>query len=182
MKATYSIFTLLFCLLMGTGFAQNLVELPEEKINWMTWEEMATANAKEPKKIFVDAYTDWCGWCKRMDATTFKDPELVKYVNEHYYAVKFNAEMKDTIVFQDSVMTSSKPEGRSAHQLAIWLLNGRLSYPTFVILDENYNNFGPIPGYKKPTELEPFLRFVGEGLHQTTDWSTFLSTFQPQFN
>ncbi|MEL7425057.1 MAG: DUF255 domain-containing protein, partial [Bacteroidota bacterium] len=42
-----------------------------EEIQWLSWDEAIARMATEPKKIFVDVYTGWCGWCKRMDATTF---------------------------------------------------------------------------------------------------------------
>lgn len=182
MITRYTLLGLLFLMGFTTLRAQEIALTPPPKINWMTWEEMMAANAETPKKIFVDAYTDWCGWCKRMDATTFKNPNLVNYLNEHYYAVKLDAEMRDTVLFQDSAMVPSSARPRAPHQLAVWLLNGKMSYPTFVILDENYRNFGPIPGYKKPAELEPFLVFIGEGHYRSTDWNSFYTNFQPQFN
>ena len=65
----------------------------------MTIEEAyALTTAEEsPKKIFIDVYTDWCGWCKRMDKATFQRPEVATYMNEHFYNVKFNAEQKEDI-------------------------------------------------------------------------------------
>ena len=69
------------------------------QIKWMTWteamEKMAT-DAK-PKKIMVDLYTDWCGYCKKMDRTTFQDKEVIKYVNEHFIPIKLDAEQKEII-------------------------------------------------------------------------------------
>ena len=62
------------------------------EIQWLTMEEAYEKTQKEPKKILVDVYTDWCGWCKVMDRGTFRDEKVVAYVNEHYYAVKFDAE------------------------------------------------------------------------------------------
>ena len=56
-------------------------DIQAQDINLMTWEQAAAANEKEPKKIFVDVYTDWCGWCKRMDVTTFKDPAVVALIS-----------------------------------------------------------------------------------------------------
>ena len=52
---------------------------------------------ENPKKIFIDVYTDWCGWCKRMDNTTFKDSVMVKFLNDNFYCVKLNAEQKEDI-------------------------------------------------------------------------------------
>ena len=74
-----------------------LVNKPEEKatIKWLTLEEAYKLNQKNPKKIFVDVYTNWCGWCKRMDRDTFQDAKVAEFVNENFYAVKLNAESQD---------------------------------------------------------------------------------------
>ncbi|HSJ67441.1 MAG TPA: DUF255 domain-containing protein, partial [Anditalea sp.] len=52
-----------------------------DKINWLTFEEAAAMTEKDPKMIIVDVYTDWCGWCKKMDKGTFTDPTVVEYIN-----------------------------------------------------------------------------------------------------
>ena len=62
-----------------------------------------------PKKVFIDLYTSWCGWCKRMDATTFKQRAIVEYMNQKYYAVKFDAETRDTINFNGHSFINSDP-------------------------------------------------------------------------
>jgi thioredoxin-related protein len=76
---------------------------PGASIQWLTWQEAADKAKVEPRKIFVDIYTDWCGWCKRMDATTFQDPRVIEYMNANFYAVKLNAEMKEEISFNDHI-------------------------------------------------------------------------------
>ena len=61
----------------------------KDDIQWMTWSEVEDALKKEKRKVFVDIYTTWCGPCKEMDRTTFKDKEIIKYINDNFYAVKF---------------------------------------------------------------------------------------------
>ena len=70
----------------------------EAKIKWYSFEEAYALSKKKPKKMCVDIFTEWCGWCKKMDAETFTNPTIVKYMNAHFYCVKFDAERKDTIV------------------------------------------------------------------------------------
>ncbi len=71
-----------------------------------------------------------------MDASTFVDPVIVKMMNENFYAVKLDAEQKDTIWFQDNAFVNPNPEGRkSSHQMAQALLKGKMSYPSFVFLN-----------------------------------------------
>ncbi|MGB3078914.1 MAG: DUF255 domain-containing protein, partial [Saprospiraceae bacterium] len=46
------------------------------QINWLTWEEAQAKNQQHPKKFIVDVYTQWCGWCKKMDKATFEEPKI----------------------------------------------------------------------------------------------------------
>lgn len=150
------------------AFAQPSTQMeatPEEsKINWMSWEEAMDAMDDEPRKVFIDVYTDWCGWCKRMDAATFTDEDVIDYMNENYYAVKFDAEGKDDKEYQGRTLTYRANAGRrGVHELAIVLLNGRLGYPSFVYLDEERNSLKISPGYKTPDVLLAELRSVASG-------------------
>lgn len=169
---------LLFLLLVLPSFlpAQN------EGIHWMSFTDAMAKRDKAPKKIFIDMYTDWCGWCKRMDASTFIHPEVVKYMNEHYYAVKFNAEKEGPISIRDSVYKVNPQYGRNGtHEIAVEMLQGKLSYPSFVFLDERFNMLSPLPGYQTPEQLEPVLRFFAEGIYLTTSWADYQKKFLPSW-
>ena len=137
---------------------ETLIETPVEdssKIQWMTWDEAIKANKVKPKKLFIDVYTDWCGWCKRMDATTFSDEKVVKYINDNFYAVKFNAEQKEDILYKGHTLKYQPNGRRGFHGLAYSLLDGKLGYPSYVYLDEAENRISISPGYKP---VEPFLK------------------------
>jgi len=146
---------------------------PGESIRWITWEQAVKLNKDSPKKIFIDVYTDWCGWCKRMDATTFQEPEVVKYMNEHFYAVKLDAEMKEKIRFRDQDFKWVNTGRRGVHTLAYSLLEGRMSYPSFVTLNENFDRIAIMPGYKKGEQLIKELRFAAEDKYKETSWEDF---------
>ena len=131
-----------------------------QKINWMTFQEAVKLNETAPKKIFIDVYTDWCGWCKKMDKTTFLDPAVVEYMNENYYAVKLDAEMNDTISFAGYTFVNEGGR-RGTHQLAAALLQGRLSYPSYVFMNEKNQVLTVAPGYMEPKDLMPILKYIG---------------------
>ena len=148
-------------------------------IKWMTWEEAQAANKKAPKKIFVDVYTDWCGWCKRMDANTFSDPKIIDYINKNYYAVKFNAEQKADITFNGKVYKYiDNGNGRGYHELAGFLLQGKLSYPTTLYIDEKLNLLSPVPGYQDVPTLQMILYYFGSNTYLTTNWEEFQKNYK----
>jgi len=141
-------------------------------IEWMSFEQAVFRSDMQPKKIFIDVYTDWCGWCKRMDAGTFKDSLITSYLGDNYYAVKLNAETKDTIRFRDKVFVF-KPEFK-ANELAVSLLNGKMGYPSFVIMDDKYTLLQPLSGYQTTEELLPVLKFYGTDAYKTMKFEEYV--------
>ncbi|MCE2845428.1 MAG: DUF255 domain-containing protein [Sphingobacteriales bacterium] len=125
-------------------------------IQWMGFEEAVRRCDQQPRKLFIDVYTDWCGWCKRMDAGTFRDSAVVAYMNANYYAVKLDAETRDTLRFRENVFVF-KPEYKT-NELALSLLNGKLGYPSFVIMSEDYTILRHLSGYQTREELMPVLQ------------------------
>jgi len=155
---------------------------PEKKINWLTIEEAQELVKTAPKKIMIDVYTDWCGPCKMMMRNTFTNPWVIDYINEHYYAVKFNAESPDPITFKGTeyVNENYNPNAvrKGTHQFAaIAMSNGRLAYPTIVYMDEKLDILSPVQGYMAPEQIEPVMTFFGEGLYETTNWEDYQKTF-----
>lgn len=170
-----------------------------QSIKWLTFEEAVKLNKTAPKKIFIDLYTDWCGWCKVMDRTTFADTVIAKYMTDNFYAVKFNAEGKDPVKFYGPVMKydSLKKEkvvvndtivfkydataGRNGtHGLAMALTDGRLSYPTFIILDTNFQRLDIIAGYQQAPVFETQINYYGSGSNVTMPYDQFVKDFKPK--
>lgn len=174
---------ILFC--ASFFFATSLMSFTygqATSIKWMSFTEAYEASAQaaesEKKKVLVDVYTDWCGWCKRMDQTTFSDSDVAAYINKHYYPVKLNAEKEGPIVLGDSTYEIKKDLGRNGtHSLAVQLLQGKMSYPSIVYLDEHFNMLSPVPGYQTPEQIEPILRFFGDNAFLDKKWEDYQSGF-----
>ena len=125
----------------------------EADIAWMTWEQAIAANQRAPKPLVIDVYTDWCGWCKRMDATTFKDPRVVKAIADNFYAVKFDAEQKADIVYDGTTFSYQRAGNRGVHALAASLLDNRLSYPSIVYFNDKMERVMISAGFKDADTL-----------------------------
>lgn len=147
-------------------------------VKWVTWEEAVALSKENPKKIFVDVYTDWCGWCKRMDAMTFEHPIISQYLNDKYYAVKLNAEQRGDIVFQGHTFKFQSSGGRGVHELAAALLQNKMSYPTTVVLNEEFKILQPLPGFKGPEEFDVILKYFGENKFKNSSWEEFTSSYK----
>jgi thioredoxin-related protein len=145
------------------------------QVNWMSWEEMNRAYQENPKKVMVNVYTNWCRWCKKMEMQTFQDPDLSNYLNEHFYCVRFNAESTEMVNFQGEVYRFQKADGY--HELAAKILNGRMSYPTFVFLDENLQVIQPIPGFKDPRDFQMITSYFATGHYMKTPWAIYKSKY-----
>ncbi len=161
------------CLTIGAVYAQN-------KIQWKDFETAAKLNqrSKTRKKVFIDVYTHWCGWCKVLDRKTFPDPRVVKVMNKYYHAVKLNAETRDTIYFQGKPHTYI-PRYR-ANLLALRLLDGRMVYPSMVILDENMRRLTIITGYKSADDLLPYLVYYGGDYYKKKKFREFRRKYYQQ--
>lgn len=161
----------------------------DTKINWMTMNEALAAQAKNPKKIMLDAYTNWCGPCKMLDKNTFQNPDVAKFVNENYYAVKFNAEGNEAVTYKGQDFTNpnydaSKANSRnSQHQLSQALQV--TAYPTIIFFDENGDTITPLPGYKTPAQLELYLKlFLNDGhknISSKEEWDKYQQDFKYEF-
>lgn len=167
----------------GTAFGQSSNDsiAPKGEINWLTFEEAVELNAQNPKKMFIDVYTDWCGWCKRMDATTFSNKEVADYMNEHFYAVKLDAEQRDSIVYKGTVFKyDPSASRRGSHELAAALLDGKMSYPSYVYLSKEEQKLTISPGYK---ESGPFLleiQYIAENHFEEMTFQEFKAKMEVQ--
>ena len=143
-------------------------------IEWQDWNSAIKMAEESPKKLFVDIYTDWCGWCKKMDKSTFQDPSVVKYINDNFIPVKFNAEQKEEIDYKGHTLKFRASGRRGVHELAYSLLDGRLGYPAYVYLDEQQNRITISPGYKDAKTMIKELEFIGGDHYKTTSYDQFV--------
>lgn len=149
--------------------------LSAQDINWISFEEAVSLTQKEgnTKKVFIDVYTDWCGWCKKMDKDTFQNPEVATYMQANFYMVKFNAEGKEPIEYEGKTFKYVPSGKRGYHELAAALLQGRLSYPTVVFLDKDLKMLSPVPGYQKVQPFMQIAKYFGENIYKEKDWKTY---------
>ncbi len=160
-----------------------------QEINWVTFDEALELQKKTPKKIMMDVYTSWCGPCKALDRNTFHNADVVKYVNEHYYAVKFNGEGNEVVNYKEhtfknpSYNPAMANRRNSAHQLTGFFKIS--AYPTIVFMDEKGELITPLRGYQKPTQLELYLKLFRTDEYKAMDtqekFNVYFKAFKSEF-
>lgn len=149
----------------------------QEKVKWYSVEEAVMLAAKEPRVLVIDVYTDWCGWCKRMDATTFSDPVVAAAMNKHFYPVKLNAEGKEDIVIGDRTFKFVDNGSRGYHEIAAVVTKGRLSYPTISYVDDQGRVLEASPGYKTPDQFKVYLSYYAGEAYKTKSFQEFSEAY-----
>lgn len=150
------------------------------EIEWLTVEEAAIKQAKEPRKIYMDVYTDWCGWCKVMDKKTFGNADCIKYMNENYYCVRVNAETVKEISYKGKVYGDA-PNSIVNQLILDWMLN-KTSYPTSIFFDEQFNIIQPLPGYMELKQFELIIKYLREDMHKKIQFQEYQKSFKNIWN
>lgn len=174
---------LMFCLLV------SLAMTAQEEIQWMSMNEALAAQQEEPKKILMDVYTKWCGPCKLMDKRTFTNPDVIAYINENFYPVKFDAEGTEEITYDGFTYTNPnyQPDRKGRNAQHFFADAMRIdSYPSLAFFDDNGKYIQAIPGYRTPQQLEIYLKMIATNEYKdiTTmeKWEdyqrAFVGTFQ----
>lgn len=160
----------------------------QDKINWISMNEALEAQKETPKKIFMDVYTYWCGPCKLLDRNTFSNKDVIAYVNENYYAVKFNAEGTEEITYQDFKYTNPNyQEGRKGRNTTHFLADALKlqGYPSLVFFDTDSSLIQALPGYKTPEQLEIYLKMIAnddyKDLTTNESWQSYQQNFKSTF-
>lgn len=158
-------------------FSKDTV-IKDDLVKWYSFPEAVELSKKSPRKIFFNITSMWNNSGKIMMKTTFNQPEVAKYLNEHYYPVNLVAESTDTIKVFDQVFINEKLAPNYPHQVVITMLNKQLFYPSMLVMSEQFQMIDKIQGYLLPKNLEPVLIFLSEDKYKTQKYDDFLKTFK----
>lgn len=145
--------------LPGSYYQISLVE-NLAAVLWLSLPEAAELAEKNDKMILIDVYTEWSGWSKLMERNTYSEKRIIRFINENFYAVRFNAESQESVQFNQ--LTYKGDQNGSYHTLAYSLLEGKMDFPSTVFLDEDLNVLLVVPGYMDRSRMEVVLHYFGE--------------------
>jgi thioredoxin-related protein len=121
--------------------------------NWVSWNTGLRRAADTQRPVLVDVYTDWCGWCKRMDRDVYGRGDVQEYLSRHFVTVRLNAESPEAANYEGRQYT-----GRS---LAMrFKISG---YPTTIFLRSGGEHLVNVPGYVPADQFLLLLRYIGDG-------------------
>jgi len=163
----------LLVLILGTFSKVNAQE-----VEWLSFEEAISANKSEPKLFLIDVYTNWCGYCKKMDRDTYGNKIIASYINKNYHAVKLNAEQRESIEYKGKKYKFIENGKKGYHEFAVGLLQGNMSYPSTLILTEKESLIQNIPGFLDPEIMMKILVFFAEGAYKSQKWEDFEEQYQ----
>ena len=157
----------------------------------MSVEEVTEAMKSDPRPVMMDVYTHWCGPCKMMKANTFTNPNVIEYINENYYAIMFDAEYPNDVVFKGNTYSNPSYDPNKRGRNGVHTLSRALkvsAYPTIVYFDDKFNVITANSGYKDAKGIERYLRFFNEVYSKDipkeeiqTVWDNYNSNFTPSW-
>lgn len=169
MRLLFLHFFLLIFTLFHAG-AQN-------KVRWLGWDKADEKINKADRKFMVYVYFDGCKWCRYMEDNTYAVDHLAKFVNQNFYAFRLNALMTDEIKIADKSYKSSKVGKYEFQDLAIELLDGNMSFPTVLFMNEKFKKIAGFDSYIEPHNFEMILSFYAGNYYKNTIWKRFASNY-----
>lgn len=136
---------------------------PSRRVNWLSFAQVQDSLRHTPKKVLVDVYASWCIPCKKMDKVTYKNSEVVDYINKNFYAIKFDAESMDSIAYQSKLYTNSMNQNQT-HNLTYEIAKDEsgIAFPTTTVLNEKLNKITITKGLLFPSDMLELLRKINE--------------------
>ena len=132
-------------------------------IKWVDISELDALMAKEAKKVMIFFYRPGCPYCQEMKTTTFVESNIIKLINDHFYAVMFDGRSKEAAVLNGITYSNQEqnvdvPSNHDLHQALVDPYNDNIYWPSTVFLNENYQKLRSYPGLQKTAQFPRVLQ------------------------
>ena len=145
------------------------LSLPARAVEWRHWNDGLAAASHAGRPVLVDVYTDWCGWCKRMDHDVYARGDVESYLSSHFVTVRLDAESVEPVSWQGHPSTARGLA--SAFEVR--------GYPTTIFLTAQGEHLVNVPGYVTPDRFLLLLRYIGDGhMDRGEKWEDYVAHAQ----
>lgn len=124
----------------------------KETVKWLSFDEGQKKGEAQDQKFFLYFYTDWCGYCRKLEKETFTDKAVAKYLNNNFIPVRINSE----------------------HLPKVAARFGVRGFPDLRFLTPKGENIGSLPGYVDANKLLPMLKYIHTDSYLTMSYSDFV--------
>lgn len=156
---------LLFLILLGLPSLGLVENTDGGEVEWKEFNRGIEIAKKEKKYVIIDFYTDWCGWCKKMDNLTYADREVQRLLSAHFVSIKLNAEDElNSLVFENKTYTYAE----FTQYLGI---NG---FPTTVFLDPDGKAITKVPGFIQKEKMTKILNYFSSESYKKQTFDEFI--------
>jgi thioredoxin-related protein len=121
------------------------------QIKWLSYDEGLAKAKKEGKHLFIDFTAKWCGYCKKMDGSTFIDTGIVNMLNNDFVPVKVDGDSERELNVEGYKVTE-KNLSRQEYKVR--------GFPTFWFLESDGTKLGAVQGYQPAQNLLATLQYV----------------------
>ncbi len=132
-------------------------------VNWLPYEEGMKKARESNKPVLLKFYTDWCTWCKKMDADTYADREIQRYLDLNFISIKINAESKELV----------RSDGKEMKMKDLARKFGVRGFPTVIFLESDGKPIAPLAGYSDPGSFRKVLAFIQEKAYKKMTFEEF---------
>lgn len=143
--------------------AQSGKQTEKAGLKWKPLELAFSEAQEKDKKVLLDVYTDWCGWCKKLDKDVYGDQRVISYLNQHYTVVKLNAEETASVTYKGNKSTQAELAGSF----------GVRGYPTIIFFDSKGDPINSLPGYVDADRFLTIVKFIGEDYYKSMSWENY---------
>jgi len=163
-----SLLSVILALLIVSGAAMAGDKSSPKGLKWLSFEEAKVAAAKQKKTILLDVYTDWCKWCKKMDADTYGNPKVMEYLGKKFIIAKLNPEEDGNVIFKGKSITKAEFAQNAG-------VNG---YPTLLFFDAKGELITGISSYLEAKQFLNIAQFIGDGKYEKMSWDEYSKTLK----
>ena len=175
MKKPFVISIVVIGVALASGFLLSSQKSSAESastssLTWNTFDKGVALAKEQHKKVLVDVYTDWCGWCKKMDSDVYTDSKVIKTLAAKFVLVKLNAESNSKHV---------QYQGKQFTEAQFAQAVGVSGYPSTLFFDSAGKPITLLPGFVPADKFVPILTYIGDDHYLKVSFEQYLSKSSP---